>query len=98
MQRLTNDETMCPTEFIEIHGPSLEEEHKIVYDSYFELLDDVYSTLTVEFGVALLIIYAYVIYHLISKLRGNEKNLHMNNFGIVLALLLFVSYSVYFTE
>jgi len=39
-----------------------------------------------------------VIYHLISKLRGNEKNAHMNNFGVFLALLMFVTNSVYFTD
>ena len=66
--------------------------------SYHELKDEVLSTLTVEFGVALLIIYAYVIYHLISKLRGNEKNSRMNNFGVSLALLVFVTNSVWFTD
>jgi len=40
------------------------------------------------FAVALLIVYAYVIYHLISKLRGNEKNVKMNNYGILFAVLL----------
>ena len=98
MPHLDNDEVMCPTEFIETHGPSLEEEQQIVYDSYYELKDDVLSTFNVEEGVALLVIYTYVIYHLISKLRGNEKNAHMNNLGVFLALLVFVYYSVNFTD
>jgi len=96
--RLTNYEAMCPTEFIEIHGPSLEEEQMAKTASYHELKDDVNFTFHVEDGVALLVLYAYVIYHLISKLRGNEKNLHMNNFGIALALLMFVYYSVWFID
>jgi len=45
-----------------------------------------------------LVIYTYVIYHLISKLRGNEKNAHMNNFGVFLALLMFVYYSVWLAD
>jgi len=94
---VTNYETMCPTEFVETHGPSLDEEQMATTDSYHELKDDVLSTLNVEEGLVLLVIYTYVIYHLISKLRGNEKNLHMNNFGIFLALLMFVYYSVDFT-
>jgi len=92
--RKPRHETLRPTEFIESHGPSLEEENKIIWDSYFELKQDVYSTLNVEDGVALLVVYTYVIYHLISKLRGNEKNAQMNNFGVVLALLMFVYISV----
>jgi len=96
--RLRNDEALCPTKFIEIHGPSFAEEEQIAYDSYRELKDDVWPILTIEFGVAMLIFLTYVIYHLISKLRGNEKNLHMNNYGIALALLGFVYYSVDFTD
>jgi len=30
---------------------------------------------------------AYVVYHVISKIRGNEKNCKMNNYGIALAVL-----------
>jgi len=39
----------------------------------------------------------YVLYHLISKLRGNEKNVHMNNFGVALAVLGVAMYSVWFS-
>ena len=48
--------------------------------------------------MALLIFVTYEIYHLISKLRGNEKNVSMNNFGVSLAVLGVVYCSVYFTE
>jgi len=43
-----------------------------------------------------LIFLTYVTYHLISKLRGNEKNAQQNNFGIALAMLGLLSYSMYF--
>jgi len=39
----------------------------------------------------------YVLYHLISKLRGNEKNVHMNNYGVSLAVLGVVVYLVLFS-
>ena len=39
-----------------------------------------------------------MIYHVISKLRGNEKNWSTNNFGIYLAALGLVYYSVEFTD
>jgi len=48
--------------------------------------------------VALLIFVTYEIYHLISKLRGNEKNVRMNNFGIALTVLGGVYCSVRFTD
>ena len=48
--------------------------------------------------MALLIFVSYEIYHLISKLRGNEKNVRMNDFGIALAVLGVGYYSVYFTD
>ena len=41
---------------------------------------------------------AYVLYHFISKGRGNEKNVKMNNFGLALAMLMLVKYSVVFTD
>jgi len=90
MTRRPRHETLRPTEFIEINGPSLEEANNIIWDSYFELKNDVYSTINIEDSVVLLIVYTYVIYHLISKLRGNERNVHMNTFGVVLALLMFL--------
>jgi len=38
----------------------------------------------------------YVTYHVISKLRGNEKNVEMNNFGIFLAMLQLLAFSFSF--
>ena len=40
----------------------------------------------------------YLIYHVISKIRGNEKNVQLNNFGIGLSLLGIVSYSILFID
>ena len=40
----------------------------------------------------------YAIYHVISKVRGNEKNVQLNNFGIGLSLLILVNYSILFTD
>ena len=41
--------------------------------------------LNTEKGLVTLFFLTYVIYHVISKLRGNEKNVQLNNFGIALA-------------
>ena len=50
------------------------------------------------FGAALFILLTYVVYHVISKVRGNEKNGPMNNYGQLLAVLGFAFYSVYFID
>jgi len=60
---------------------------------YYEMKDTVYAWLVSELGVAVLIFLMYVTYHLISKLRGNERNVSMNTFGIGLAGLGFVNVS-----
>jgi len=39
-----SNEMMCPAGFIEIRGPSLDEEQQTTIDAYFELMDDVYLT------------------------------------------------------
>jgi len=36
----------------------------------------------------------YIVYHLISKLRGNEKNRQLNNFGLMIACFAMISYSI----
>jgi len=51
-----------------------------------------------EAGVAALIFLMYVTYHLISKFRGNERNVSMNTFGIALAIPGFVSCLVPFID
>ena len=96
--RLTTDEMMYPVELIETHGPSQEEVKNTTLNSYFELLDNVLFALEIEDGVALLIFVTYVLYHVISKLRGNEKNAHMNQYGVALAVLVIASYSVWFSD
>jgi len=96
--KLKTDEMMFPVEFIETHGPSQEEVKNTTLNSYFELLDNVLFALEIEDGVALLIFVTYVLYHVISKLRGNEKNVHMNDYGIALAVLGVAAYSVWFSS
>jgi len=76
----------------------MDEEIDAVLDWYGEVYDKTGKLGTGEFFVALMTVHAYVVYHVISKLRGNEKNPQMNNFGISLALLLLVVYSVNFTN
>jgi len=51
-----------------------------------------------EYAVAVLIFLMYVTYHLISKLRGNERNVSMNTFGIVMAVLGIVDFAVSLTD
>jgi len=94
---LKTDEMMLPAEFIETLGPSQEEERNTISASYYERRDNVYFAIAIEDGATLLVFVMYVLYHLISKLRGNEKNVHMNNLGVALALLGVAMYSVWFS-
>jgi len=55
-------------------------------------------TFTCLYGIAALIFLANVTYHVISKIRGNEKNVQMNNLCIALALLPLFYYAVYFSD
>jgi len=71
-----------------------DKEVQILNKWYYELKDTIYLFINTEFGVAALIFLTYVTYHLISKLRGNEKNLQQNNFGIALAVLGLLNYSM----
>ena len=48
--------------------------------------------------MVLLSFVTYEIYHLISKLRGNEKNVHMNNYGAALVVLGGLYYLVWFID
>ena len=75
-----------------------DKEVQAVLKWYGELKDTVSSWIVTEYGVAVLIFLMYVTYHLISKLRGNEKNVSLNTFGIALAVLGFVNVSIMFTE
>jgi len=80
--RLRNNEFSFPVEFIEIHGPGFAEEKQIILEAYHELYDNVFCAETYLYGAALFILLTYVIYHVISKVRGNEKNGPMNNYGL----------------
>jgi len=88
---------MYPVELIETHGSSQEEERNTFNAWYYERRDDVILAFTIEDGAALLVFVTYVLYHVISKLRGNEKNVHMNNYGVSLAVLGVAYYSVSFS-
>ena len=87
-----------PVELIEHRGATADEEFESTVSWYSEVYNKVFLTLTYLFGVAALIFLTYVTYHVISKLRGNEKNPQMNTFGIAMALLPFAYYSAYFTD
>jgi len=75
-----------------------DKEVQIALKWYYELKDTIFVWINTDYGVASLIFLTYVTYHLISKLRGNEKNLQQNNFGIALAVLGLYTYLVWFTE
>ena len=94
----TDEIISSPAKFIEVSGPSVEEERTRIYDAYYERNDNVFFAFQIEDGVALLVFVTYVLYHVISKLRGNDKNLHMYNFGMGLAVLGVAYYSVSFAD
>jgi len=94
--QLMADVMMCPEEFIENRGLSQAEERNTFNASYYERRDNVFFAYNIEDGAALLVFVTYVLYHLISKFRGNEKNVKMNNYGVSLAVLGVAYYSVSF--
>ena len=83
-------------ELIEIHGTPLDEEFADSLGQYRELRDEIFAIKTWLYGLAFMIFLTYLNYHVISKLRGNEKNVKLNNYGIGLSLLGLVCYSVSF--
>jgi len=74
-------------QFIEHRGTTADEDFEQEVESYRELVDRINETIPIIEFIALQIFLTFVIYHLISKMRGNEKNVKMNNFGIALSLL-----------
>jgi len=94
MRVTESKEIFHPVELIEIHGTPPDEEFAYDLGQYRELKDEVFTIKTCLFGLALLIFLMYLIYHVISKLRGNEKNIKLNNYGIGLSLLGLVTYSL----
>ena len=90
------DEMTRPVELVE-NSRVTAEEAQIAYEWYWELKYTVLTTITIEIGVVAFTFLVYVTYHLISKLRGNEQNVSMNSYGIGLAALGFVNFSVSFT-
>jgi len=63
-----------------------------------EVEQTAYTLQVVGLGTASMCCSTYVIYHLISKYRGNEKNRELNNWGMMLAFLLLIDYGVWFTD
>jgi len=90
------EELTCPVELAS-HSDVTDKEVQSALKWYYELIDTVHSWLVTEDGVAVLMSLMYVIYHLISKLRGNEKNVSMNTFGIAMAMLALNNLAVTFT-
>ena len=50
--------------------------------------------LVIGHAVVVVVSMFYIVYHTISKLRGNEKNRQLNNFGLMIACFAFTSYSI----
>jgi len=71
---------------------------QICVDWYHDLTYTIMCSFLILLGAATLVFLAYLVYHIISKLRGNEKNVQMNNFGIALAVLGLVNYSIIFMD
>jgi len=55
-------------------------------------------SIVIGHAVVVVVSLFYVVYHLISKLRGNEKNRQLNNFGLMIACFAFISYSIEFVD
>ena len=83
-------------QLIEHRGTTAYEDFESALGPYYELSDNVQATIAIMDFFAMQIFLTYVIYHLISKMRGNEKNVKMNHFGIGLAVLGLWSTAVYF--
>jgi len=98
MRVAETEEIFYPVELIEIHGTPPAEVFAYDLGQYRELRDKEDEITTWLLGLASLIFLMYLIYHVISKIRGNEKNVQLNNFGIGLSLLILVNYSILFTS
>jgi len=67
------DELTRPVE-LSSNSAVTDKEVQIALKWYYELKDTIYEWVNTDYGVAALIFLTYVTYHLISKFRGNEKN------------------------
>ena len=81
---------MIDQRVMDIHGPLSRIEHdprgptskevQIMWDRYFEIKEFIYTWwVSFVLGATLLVFMFYVTYHVISKVRGNEKNKKLNN-------------------
>jgi len=98
MRVTESKEIFYPVEMIEIRGTPPDEEFADDLGQYRELSDKEDKITTWLFGLASLIFLMYLIYHVISKIRGNEKNVQLNNFGIGLSLVMLVYFSIWFID
>ena len=64
----------------------------------FGLDENIFIFKSFLYFAAFLVVLFFVTYHVISKLRGNEKNASMNNYGIGLSSLGLVYYAIIFTN
>jgi len=71
-------DTLHPPSFVE-QAPGTEEEYETQLDLYRKLRDLHYKWGIAIGGVSFLVFLFFVTYHVISKIRGNEKNTKMNN-------------------
>jgi len=92
-----SDELTRPVELAS-NSDVTDKEVQIALKWYHELEDTIFLWINTEHGVTALIFLTSVTYHVISKIRGNEKNVQQNNFGIALAVLGLYDYSAYFTD
>ena len=74
-------------QLIEHRGTTAYEDFENTLGPYNELTDDVLEISAIMDFIAMQIFLTYVVYHLISKMRGNEKNIKMNNYGLGVAVL-----------
>ena len=85
-------------QLVEHRGTTEYEDFENAQEPYDELFVIVYDTIPIMDFIAFQIFLAYVIYHVISKMRGNEKNVKMNNFGIALSMLGIWFSMVFFSD
>jgi len=92
------EELTCLSELILRSDVTTDTEVDSALRWYYEHRDTILTCVVALYGIATLIFLTYVVYHVISKLRGNETNVQMNNYGIALAVLGLVHCSFSFTD
>ena len=65
---------------------------------YFKRKKMSYTWKAAVFGASFLVFLFFITYHVISKIRRNEKNTNMNNQAILLSFLGLYSYAILFVD